>query len=53
MQKEVLMELLSSEYGWTPNEVKELTVSELRNYLDIIQEKRKIENKLAKQKAKR
>jgi len=44
----VIMEMLSSEYGWTPNEIKELSISDLNNYLKIIALRRSIEKARSK-----
>lgn len=35
------MELLSSEYGWTPNEIREMRMDDIENYVTIISLKRK------------
>lgn len=40
----VVMELLSSEYGWTPKEIKEMDLEEVMTYLQIINMKRQIQN---------
>lgn len=40
----VVMELLSSEYGWTPREIGNLTMEEITAYLQIINMKREIQN---------
>jgi hypothetical protein len=37
------MEMLSKEYGWTPNEIREQPYDDIQNYLDIISIKRQIE----------
>jgi len=37
------MEKLSKEYGWTPDEIRNLRVSDLQNYLDIISIKNQLE----------
>jgi hypothetical protein len=37
------MELLSKEYGWTPNEIREQSYHDISSYLKIINIKRKIE----------
>lgn len=42
------MELFSKEYGWTPNQIKELTPKELNDYLDIIYTRNKIINNKSK-----
>jgi len=39
----VLMELLSTEYGWTPKEIRELSVVDIKCYTQIISTKRKLE----------
>lgn len=41
--KWVIMEMLSAEYGWTPQEIKQLSPLEVRNYLKIIEIKRRIQ----------
>lgn len=38
------MELLSKEYGWTPKQIKELSLKEMKDYLDIIYTRNKLEN---------
>lgn len=45
----VIMEKLSREYGWTPNEIRAMNVSDVQNYLDIIS----IRNQLQKSNGKR
>ena len=40
----VLMEMLSTEYGWTPKEIRELNVVDVKCYAQIISTKRKLEN---------
>ena len=37
------MEVLSREYGWTPQQIKELTVDEYYAYMQIIKDRRKLE----------
>lgn len=44
MQNEVIMELFSKEYGWTPKEIRELSYKEVRDYLEIIIIRNKIIN---------
>ena len=44
----VVMELLSSEYGWTPKEIKEMTLEEITKYLQIMNKKRQIQNEQQK-----
>lgn len=44
------MESLSDEYGWTPNQIKQLTVKEVQDYLYIINTKRQIEEAESKKK---
>jgi hypothetical protein len=39
-----MFELLSSEYGWTPKEIREQDYEDIKNYLQIISIKRKIQN---------
>lgn len=43
LQEEVIMELLSAEYGWTPQEIKNTDLNDIDNYLQIIKAKRKEE----------
>jgi hypothetical protein len=38
------MEILSSEYGWTPKEIREQRKEDIKLYFDIIRLKRIIEN---------
>jgi hypothetical protein len=38
------MEILSKEYGWTPNEIKETSVDDIQNYLDIMEQRKKLSN---------
>jgi hypothetical protein len=40
---EVIMELLSRIYGWTPEEIKKQSYSDIKNYLTIIGARNKIE----------
>jgi hypothetical protein len=44
----VIMEMLSAEYGWTPNEIMTQPFDVLMAYLEIINTKRMIENNKAK-----
>ena len=37
------MELLSSEYGWTPDQIRAMNNYDIENYLYIISIKRKIQ----------
>ena len=37
--------MLSEEYGWTPEQIREQRVLEIREYLNIISMKRKLEKK--------
>jgi hypothetical protein len=39
------MELLSSEYGWKPDDIREMRVSDIENYIIILNCKRKEANK--------
>ena len=39
------MEMLSSEYGWTPNQIRDINRDDIVNYLEIINTRRLIENK--------
>ena len=38
------MEMLSTEYGWTPNEIRQQPAWEIDQYIQIISQKRKLEN---------
>ena len=40
----VMMESLSAEYGWTPNQIKEQAVQDVYNYWQILTLKKEIEN---------
>lgn len=44
LQEEVIMELLSAEYGWTPKEIRDTDIDDIYNYLEIIKAKRKEES---------
>ena len=46
--KYVVMELLSSEYGWTPNEIRQIPKYEIDIYVKIINNKRLIEHSIIK-----
>lgn len=35
------MEMLSERYGWTPNQIRDINLSDIENYLDIISLKNK------------
>lgn len=35
------MEMLSERYGWTPNQIRDISLSDIENYLDIISLKNK------------
>lgn len=48
MSNEVIMELFSREYGWTPEEIKKLSSQEVSNYLEIINARIKLHNKKSK-----
>lgn len=37
------MEVLSREYGWTPNEIKALDYADVEAYFEIIRVRRKLE----------
>lgn len=41
---EVIIDILSKEYGWTLTEIKNLTTQEVQDYLDIISLRKKLEN---------
>ncbi len=40
----VIMEMLSAEYGWTPNEIRAQPYDDIKDYIKIINTKRKLEN---------
>jgi len=42
------MELLSSEYGWTPQEIRDMDINDIENYITILNCKRKEESKKQK-----
>jgi hypothetical protein len=42
--KELIMEILSREYGWTPMDIKQLGITDVEVYLQIIKDRRKLEN---------
>lgn len=39
------MELLSAEYGWTPDEIRAMSINDIQNYVIILNCKRKETNK--------
>ncbi|MFA6158900.1 MAG: hypothetical protein WC763_04760 [Candidatus Paceibacterota bacterium] len=39
------MEMLSDRYGWTPDEIKEMSLEDLSSYMAIISEKNRIKNR--------
>jgi hypothetical protein len=41
----VIAEMLSEKYGWTPNEIKNQSLNDIRDYLEIINIKMKLEKK--------
>lgn len=41
----LIIHTLSSNYGWTLTEIKELQIGELLTYYNLIQEQRRLENK--------
>ena len=43
-ERVVIMEALSAEYGWTPNEIREQDNEEIKRYWKILTLKRRIEN---------
>jgi hypothetical protein len=43
LDKEVLMEMLSAEYGWLPDEIKRQSSEDINNYIKIIKVKRRME----------
>ena len=38
--QELIMETLSREYGWLPNEIRDQRIEDIRAYLDIIAARR-------------
>ena len=38
------MELLSKEYGWTPNQIRKINKNEIDSYIEIINMRRLIDN---------
>jgi hypothetical protein len=50
MQKEVVMELFSKEYGWTPKQFRELSRKEVKDYLEIMNIRNILQNNKAKKK---
>jgi hypothetical protein len=48
MCTEVVMELFSREYGWTPEEIKKLSTKEVLDYLEIINARIVLSNKKIK-----
>ena len=42
------MEELSREYGWTPSQIRKLTIEELNEYLNIISARKLVHNANAK-----
>lgn len=44
----VKMEMMSKEYGWTPNQVREMTKDDFDDYYDILLTKNKIQENEAK-----
>lgn len=36
------MEMLSKEYGWTPSQIREQSVDDINQYIEIINQKNKI-----------
>lgn len=43
------MELLSREYGWTPDEIRNMSIEDIENYVTIIRIRRKEEENNIKQ----
>lgn len=39
----VIMEMLSSEYGWTPSQIREQRTEDILAYVEILRLKRKIQ----------
>ena len=48
MSDEVIMEMLSNRYGWTPSQIREQRWQDIENYLDIILVEKKVEKYLKK-----
>lgn len=45
MSNIVMMEMLSLEYGWTPNEIREQPKDDIKRYVKIIRLRRLIDKK--------
>ena len=41
--------MLSDRYGWTPNQIREISISDLQNYINIIS----VKNSLQKEESKK
>jgi hypothetical protein len=50
MSPEVMMEILSSEYGWTPSQIREQRVDDVMNYWYIMNERKYYEKQQSKKK---
>jgi len=48
MSDEVIMEMLSNRYGWTPSQIREQRWQDIENYLDINLVEKKVEKYLKK-----
>lgn len=44
MSSYLMMESLSDTYGWTPSQIKSLTVAEVKYYWEILRMKAKLQN---------
>lgn len=42
------MEMLSDKYGWTPNQIREMDMLDVEEYLKILNDKASIEKKESK-----
>jgi hypothetical protein len=43
MSAPVIMEMLSAKYGWTPNEIREISMDDIEQYMEILAEQQKLE----------
>jgi predicted transcriptional regulator len=48
--KELMMEILSREYGWLPSQIKTESNYDIQNYWNILQERALIEKQKSKRK---
>lgn len=42
---EVIMEMLSERYGWTPDQIRQISMEDIDSYVQIIAEKERLKNK--------